>query len=265
MPAWRRRPLPRQAGYEAPDDNWSLGALQRVDLLISNLGKGKNITPAKVVSAMNEAATQDVREMTFEPVLSKLLHGGKAPNAATRGCCRYWTSGASRAVAAWTAPTSLESATSLAAGGDHGQVLAAARQRVGVVGARLQVVGPVGVVREPVRPAARWPVQRLAHLHGQGLRTMLNMKVRAKYNVRYCGAGNVKRCRSLLWKAMDTAGKQLAKSQGSSASPVTPSRTRDADLNAPPPGAPAQRGGFRGGRSHLRFGRAFASSAAMMW
>ena len=70
-----------QAGYEAPDDNWSLGALQRVDLLISNLGKGKNITPAKVVSAMNAAATQDVREMTFEPVLSKLLHGGKAPNA----------------------------------------------------------------------------------------------------------------------------------------------------------------------------------------
>ena len=29
---WNNRP---QAGYEAPDDNWSLGALQRVDLLIS--------------------------------------------------------------------------------------------------------------------------------------------------------------------------------------------------------------------------------------
>ena len=30
---------------------------------------------------MNEAATQDVREMTLEPVLSKLLHGTRAPTA----------------------------------------------------------------------------------------------------------------------------------------------------------------------------------------
>jgi acyl-homoserine lactone acylase PvdQ len=29
-----------QAGYQAPDDNWSLGAVHRVDLLIHNLGPG---------------------------------------------------------------------------------------------------------------------------------------------------------------------------------------------------------------------------------
>ena len=57
------------------------GAVQRVGLLIDNLGNGDNLTPARVVSAMNEAAAQDVREMTIEPVLSKLLHGGRAPNA----------------------------------------------------------------------------------------------------------------------------------------------------------------------------------------
>src|SRR5581483_9097951 len=75
---WNNRP---QAGYEAPDDNWSLGALQRVDLLINNLGHGSHLTPARITSAMNAAATQDVREMTVEPLLSKLLHTGKAPNA----------------------------------------------------------------------------------------------------------------------------------------------------------------------------------------
>jgi Penicillin amidase len=75
---WNNR---TEAGYEAPDDNWMLGPLQRVDLLLNNLGKGGHLTPANVVSAMNEAATQNVREMTFEPVLSKLLHGGPAPNA----------------------------------------------------------------------------------------------------------------------------------------------------------------------------------------
>ncbi len=69
-----------QAGYEAPDDNWSLGAVQRVDPLLRNLGGGRNLTPARVVSAMNEAATQDVREVTLEPTSSKLLHGGRAPS-----------------------------------------------------------------------------------------------------------------------------------------------------------------------------------------
>src|SRR5579884_397609 len=54
---WNNR---TEAGYEAPSDNWSLGAIQRVDLLIDNLGHGRHITPSKVASAMNEAATQDV-------------------------------------------------------------------------------------------------------------------------------------------------------------------------------------------------------------
>src|SRR2546423_2841380 len=75
---WNNRP---EAGYEAPSDNWSLGAIQRVDLLLNNLGPGRHLTPARITSAMNAAATQDVREMLLEPVLSKLLRGGRAPNA----------------------------------------------------------------------------------------------------------------------------------------------------------------------------------------
>ena len=75
---WNNR---TEAGYEAPDDNWSLGAVQRVDLLIDALGDGSDLTPADIVGAMNKAATQDVREVTLEPTLSTLLHSGPAPNA----------------------------------------------------------------------------------------------------------------------------------------------------------------------------------------
>ena len=75
---WNNRP---EAGYEAPDGNWMLGAIQRVTLLLNNLGHGKNLTPARVVSAMNEAATEDVREMTVEPLISKVLAHGHAPSA----------------------------------------------------------------------------------------------------------------------------------------------------------------------------------------
>ena len=121
--------------------------LQRVDLLISNLGKGKNITPAKVVSAMNAAATQDVREMTFEPVLSKLLHGGKAPNARDATMLslldQWRKQGGSRLDR--TDKSGLGNITSPGRG-DHGQVLATAGQRVVVVGARLEAVGRAGVV-----------------------------------------------------------------------------------------------------------------------
>lgn len=56
---WNNRP---QGGFETADDHWSLGAVQRVDLLLRNLGPGRGVTPAKVVATMNAAATQDVRE-----------------------------------------------------------------------------------------------------------------------------------------------------------------------------------------------------------
>jgi len=70
-----------QLGYQAPDDNWSLGPMQRIQLLLDNLGRGGHLTPANLVAAMNEAATQDVRERTIEPVISQVLRTGKAPNA----------------------------------------------------------------------------------------------------------------------------------------------------------------------------------------
>ncbi len=75
---WNNR---TQAGYEAADDNWALGAVQRVSLLLRNLGTGSGITPQAIVGAMNAAATQDVREVTLEPLLAKVLRRGKAPNA----------------------------------------------------------------------------------------------------------------------------------------------------------------------------------------
>jgi hypothetical protein len=41
------------------------------------------------------------------------------------------------------------------------------------------------------------------------------MRVRGKFAIRYCGAGNLNRCRSLLWNAIDQAGAKLARTQGS--------------------------------------------------
>lgn len=47
------------------------------------------------------------------------------------------------------------------------------------------------------------------------LRTELNQPVEAPYSTRYCGHGNLKRCRASLWAVIQTAAEQLEKSQGS--------------------------------------------------
>ena len=124
---WNNR---TQAGYEAPDDNWSLGAVHRVDLLLNNLGHGQPPDAGQVVSAMNAAATQDVREMTFEPVLSKLLHARPgAERRATRRCSRCSTLAPPRRQ---PAGPDRQRADHRPRRGDHGHRLAAAGQRVGV-------------------------------------------------------------------------------------------------------------------------------------
>ena len=69
-----------QGGYRAPDDNWALGSIQRVELLTDNIKPGKQ-TLGSVTAAMNKAATQDVRIMQLWPVLKKVLAAGTAPSA----------------------------------------------------------------------------------------------------------------------------------------------------------------------------------------
>ncbi len=72
-------------GFGAADDNWGgNGSVARVDLLNRNLRlqqspQGKwNL--ASVASAMNAAATQDVRAIDTVPLLARLLNGSAAPN-----------------------------------------------------------------------------------------------------------------------------------------------------------------------------------------
>ncbi|HEY1510575.1 MAG TPA: penicillin acylase family protein [Solirubrobacteraceae bacterium] len=222
---WNNRP---EAGYEAPDDNWSLGALQRVDLLIHNLGTGKNVTPAQVVSAMNEAATQDVREMTFEPVLSKLLHGGRAPNARDAQMLAlldtWHAHGGSRLDR--TDPSGVGNITDPgAAVMDTAWPFLADAWASTVLGPKLTNEFASFVSQYDLPPAGQYTGW---HIYmDKDLRTIMGMKVRGKFNVRYCGGGSIKRCRALLWTAIDKAGKKLAASQGPTPSAWRSSATRE--------------------------------------
>ena len=72
-------------GFGAADDAWNgNGSAQRVDMLNQELRKQRNKhgkwSLADVTSAMNAAATQDLRAIDTVPLLAKLLQGSTPPN-----------------------------------------------------------------------------------------------------------------------------------------------------------------------------------------
>jgi acyl-homoserine lactone acylase PvdQ len=219
---WNNRP---EAGYEAPDDNPMLGAIQRVDLLLNDLGNGGGITPEHVVSAMNAAATQDVREMTLEPILSKLLRGGHAPNARAKkmlALLDLWhRQGGSRLDRTGNGQITAPGAAIM----DTAWPMLARAWASSALGARvtsdLASVVPV-FDQPPGGQYAGWHVWM-----DKDLRTLLHQRVRGRFAVRYCGAGSLKRCRKVLWAAIDKAGRKLTASQGSNPADWHSSATRE--------------------------------------
>jgi hypothetical protein len=211
---WNNRP---QAGYEAPDDNWMLGAVQRVDLLLNNLGEGGGVTPARVVSAMNEAATQDVREMTLEPLLSKLLHGSRAPSARAAQMLslldEWHAEGGSRLDRTGNGQITAPGAAVM----DIAWPMLADAWAAPVLGRALsaQLASFVPIYDNPNNGIGTGGQYTGWHVWmDKDLRTLMGERVRGKFAVRYCGAGSLRRCRALLWSALDRAGGQLASTQG---------------------------------------------------
>ncbi len=137
---------------------------------------------------MNEAATQDVREMTLEPVLSKVLHGGRAPNARDAQMLAlldaWHRQGGSRL------DRTGEREDHGAGCGDHGHSMAAARKGLGVVGARSRADPAVRQPRHAIYDQPPSGQYTGWHIYMyKDLRTLLGDSVRGKYAVRYCGAG----------------------------------------------------------------------------
>ena len=207
---WNNR---TEAGYEAPSNNWDLGPIQRVSLLLRNLGSGSDLTPARVVSAMNEAATQDVREMTLEPLLARVLRTGRAPSARDAELLSlldaWHRQGGSRLDRTGSGQITAPGAAIM----DAAWPLLADAWASSVLGPALssQLASFDSVFDQP--PGGQY--------HGwhiymdKDLRTILGQRVAGRYAVRYCGGGSLPRCRKLLWMAIDQAGNQVAAAQGS--------------------------------------------------
>jgi acyl-homoserine lactone acylase PvdQ len=218
---WNNR---TEAGYEAPDSNWVLGPVQRVSLLLRNLGHGRRITPEHMVAAMNKAATQDVREITLEPLLSRLLRGSKAPSARAARMLAlldgWYHHGGSRLDRTGNGEITDPGAA----------IMDAAWPRLADAWAA-SVLGPTltlefaAVVSPFNQPPGGQYTGWYVYMH-KDLRSIMHLPVRGAYKVRYCGSGSLTRCRALLWRALAQAGTTLAQQQG-----TNPARWRASAAN----------------------------------
>jgi acyl-homoserine lactone acylase PvdQ len=205
---WNNRTI---AGYQAADDNWSLGAEQRVQLLTDNLGRGGGQTLASLTAAMNKAATQDVRIMEFEPVLAAVLRTGPAPSAREAKMLQL--------LDAWRAHGGSRLDRNLDGTIDDpgAAIMDAAWPKLAAAWAEPVLGSLTAQFASIVAPFNAPPGGQYSGWHiymDKDLRTLLERPVNGPFQVSYCGNGNLNACRASLWAAIKAAGDQLAAAQG---------------------------------------------------
>jgi acyl-homoserine lactone acylase PvdQ len=199
------------AGYRAADDNWSLGPLQRVQLLTDNLGHRGSQTLASLTAAMNKTATQDMRAMEFEPILAAVLRTDPAPSPREEQMLQLLDDWRRRGGSRLDADLDGNIDDPGAA------ILDAAWPKLAQAWAGPEL-GPLTLqFASIVSPYSAPPQGQYDGWHiymDKDLRTLLGRPVKGAYHTRYCGNGNLAACRDALWTAIQAAGDELTAAQG---------------------------------------------------
>jgi acyl-homoserine lactone acylase PvdQ len=207
---WNNKPA---RDFPAADDQWTYGSIYRSQMLQAGIDARRKHTLASVVSAMNRAATTDLRVFRAWPTIAAVLQqGGLAPPSPRAGRMfqllnDYRAAGASR----------LDRDLDGKVDGAGAAIIDAAWPRLAdavlspVLGPQLDdldaLVGRRGGTESDFTGGRSWYVDK-------DLRTLLGRPVRGRYANRYCGAGDPAACRASLWAAIEAAGDELAASQG---------------------------------------------------
>ena len=246
---WNNKPAP---GFTAADDQWSYGSVQRVDLLRNGLAARRTHTLATVVSAMNAAATQDLRAVEVWPTIRAVLDSGPAPSARAQS--------AAQLVDDWRVQGASRLDRDLDGWIDHpgAAVLDAGWRRIGDA-----VLSPVlGTLVSRLRQVNADHDEPGANGNGFGsgwygyvdkdLRTLLGRPVTGPFRTRFCGAGDLVACRNRpLGRARRDGGGAAGRS-GSRSRPLARRRDRGARaVRGRPPAAhdALRRTGRRSSRS----------------
>ena len=204
-------------GFGAADDAWGgNGSAARVDMLNRELRlqetNGK-WSLATIASAMNAAATQDVRAIDSVPLLVKLLNGSKAPNtqAATMlSLLEKWRSNGGNRL-------DLNNDGNI---DDPGAaIMDTAWPKIANAFMRPQI-GPQ--LDELSSLFSRFDAPPGGQYSGwyqyfdRDIRGLLGMNQPQPFANSYCGGGNLGKCQNAIWSAIASAGERLTSQQGTS-------------------------------------------------
>ena len=204
-------------GFGAADDNWQgNGSVHRVDLLDRNLKRLKSNgkwTLASVASAMNAAATQDLRAIDTVPLLQQLLGGTGPPNTQTGQMLAL--------LASWRQHGGSRLDKNLDGKIDDpgAAIMDAAWPKIADAFMKSKL-GPQLDELNSLYPRFDQPpggqLEGWFQYFDRDIRRLLGMPVAQPLNQKYCGGGDLGRCRKLIWNALQAAGAQLTADQGTS-------------------------------------------------
>jgi acyl-homoserine lactone acylase PvdQ len=204
---WNTKPAPE---WGAASDNFSYGAVQRVQLYTGFRKKGMNETAD--VRIMNRAATQDLRAVKVWPVIEQVLAGGPAPSKLAEQ--------AANLVTTWVAE-----GASLYGKNRPENPGAAVMDAVWTPIAEA-VLGPVlgelmpefeslnGTDNPPNSTGSSFDSGWYGYVY-KDLRSELGLPVEGPFSRQYCGNGSLEACRASLWAVIQKAAEGLEAAQGS--------------------------------------------------
>jgi acyl-homoserine lactone acylase PvdQ len=193
-------------GFGAADDEWMrAGAVSRVDLLNKNLARlavGGKQTLATMTSAMNAAATQDVRAIDTMPLLTRLLAGTTAPSARAQKMLDLMSTWADGGAGGSRLDSDLDGKVD-----DPGAaVMDAAWEKIADA-FMAPVLGPD--LAELATLESRHSLSQYTGWYqyfDKDIRRLLGDSVAGQFSNQYCGAGVKTTCQSAVWAAIDAAG-----------------------------------------------------------
>jgi hypothetical protein len=210
MANWNNKPA---LGFGTSDGEWSYGSTQRVQMLNAGLEARQTHDLASVTSAMNKAATQDLRVVgtTFE-ALQGTLATVPAPSARAQQMLDL--------LVAWRASGGSRLDRDLDGKMDAGAapaIMDAVYPRVADA-VMSPVLGPQNdqlteLEGESNSPRSGFTGGRINYVD-KDLRTLLGAQFKSPFSNRFCGGGDKTACANSLWAAFEAAGDELAAAQG---------------------------------------------------
>ncbi|MCW3009555.1 MAG: peptidase penicillin amidase [Solirubrobacterales bacterium] len=207
---WNNKPA---KDFGSSDSEWTYGSIQRVQMLRAGLAKQQTQSLATVVSAMNAAATQDIRvDGTVMDGINAVLSGSAAPSARSQQMLDLLN--------AWRAQGSSRLDRDL-----DGKIDAGAAATI------MDTLYPK-IADAVLAPVLGPQLAQLSDLEGvtnstkggftggrinyvdKDLRSLAGTTFSSPFSTRFCGAGDLSACRASLWQAFQDAGAELAAAQG---------------------------------------------------